>query len=106
MPPQYKAVADAKDKSSSLHAVDYDVVFYFILKDKDGFPLMKVASNVETVQSGENNHFQFFSKTYIPQAVAASTRAISARVEAVRCLSCRQERHAEEQQRSHSLFHF
>lgn len=90
----YKEVSGEGQQGSrpSIKAVDYDVVFYFILKDKDGFPLMKVASNREAVHSGMNNHFQLYAKTYIPQSVASATKTITVRMEAVRCLTCRDER--------------
>jgi hypothetical protein len=68
--------------------VTYDVVFYFILKDKDGFPLLKATSNREPVSSGTTNHFQLFANTYIPPAIAAGTQAIDIRMEAVKCLTC------------------
>ncbi|HEU5048276.1 MAG TPA: hypothetical protein VFT64_10595 [Rickettsiales bacterium] len=108
-PPQPKPSSgtDASAKAAPVPTVDYDVVFYFILKDKDGFPLMKLASNEETVHSGQNNHFQFYARNYVPASVAANTRVISARIEAVRCLSCRSEiEHEAERRKPHSIFHF
>ncbi len=107
LPDKYKPVAENPgDKKPPLDAVYYDVVFYFILKDKDGFPLMKVTSNKETVHSGAVNHFQLFAKTYIPQQIASSTKIINVRMEAIKCMTCSPD-HEDEQKpvrRRHSLF--
>ena len=109
IPDKYKSVAtdNPGDKKTQINAVDYDVVFYFILKDKDGFPLMKVSSNRETVHSGINNHFQLFAKTYIPQTVVSSTKIINVRMEAVKCLTCKyEEEPGETRHKKRSLFNF
>jgi len=99
---------DASGKAAAvIPAVDYDVVFYFILKDKDGFPLMKLSSNEETVHSGQNNHFQFFARSFVPQNIASNTRNVTARIEAVRCVSCRSEiGHREGRHQQRPFFHF
>jgi hypothetical protein len=106
VPDKYKTPAgdNPEEKKPPLTAVSYDVVFYFILKDKDGFPLMKAASNKEPVHSGTSNHFQLFASSYIPYAVASNTKSIDMRMEAVRCITCNPGDNRSSGHRRRSLF--
>lgn len=105
LPEKYQQKPQDKNAQSVkplLDKVHYDVIFYFILKDRDGFPLMKVTSNKETVSSGTHNHFQLFANNYISQDIAANTDRITMRMEVIRCLSCISE--TENRSKRHSLF--
>ncbi len=56
--------------------VVYEVVFSFILKDKDGFDLIEVVSKPETIFSGKKNEFQSIVQQQIPVSSASRSSQI------------------------------
>jgi hypothetical protein len=75
VPQKYKV--EKKEKSTAgevtvlpIEEVVYSVTFEFILKDKDGFELLKIKSDPHNVYSGKVNEFQDVVSQAIPLAIA------------------------------------
>lgn len=72
--------------------VTYESVFEFKLMDKDGFVLLEVKSDPESVQSGKSNAFQALAHVPIPPTVASRTAQVSVSMQITKCVTCRGDR--------------
>lgn len=68
--------------------VTYEVRFDFRLKDKDGFVLLELRSEAQSIESGKTNTFQGFAPTTVPVGIASRTSAILLSMTLTKCITC------------------
>lgn len=68
--------------------VTYEVVFSFVLKDKDGFELLEVTSKPETIYSGKRNKLQGVAEQQIPNGIAARVSQAQMKTQVIKCITC------------------
>lgn len=68
--------------------VAYEVLFRFLLGDRDGFELLQVESKPEVVYSGRKNDFQGVVQQMIPVEIANRVSQVHLNTHILRCLSC------------------
>lgn len=68
--------------------VTYEVRFDFTLKDKDGFPLLELQSEPQSIASGKTNTFQSLAPATVPVGIASRTSAILIAMTVTKCLTC------------------
>lgn len=71
--------------------VTYEAIFEFTLKDKDGFTLLELKSDPQSVQSGITNFFQSFAPGNISAGVASRTFKIFLSMNVTRCFTCEED---------------
>jgi hypothetical protein len=65
-----------------------EVRFEFLLQDRDGFTLMKLSGDPETLWTGKSNGFQRLVKEPVPGAVARRTSSVVESMTIEKCLPC------------------
>lgn len=68
--------------------VVYEIHFIFTLKDIDGFTLLELQSEPQSLTSGKTNMFQSLVLTTIPNGLAAQTTAIQVAMLVTKCGTC------------------
>lgn len=71
-----------------IEEVTYEIIFSFTLKDKDGFKLLVVSSDPETITSGKKNEFQGITQQSIPIDLASRVARIELSTQLTKCISC------------------
>lgn len=68
--------------------VVYEVVFHFVLKDKDRFELLEVASKPETIYSGKRNELQGITQQQIPSGIVSRVSQVQMKTQVTKCVTC------------------
>jgi hypothetical protein len=71
-----------------IEEVAYEVLFGFVLKDRDGFELLEVASKPETIYSGKKNELQGIVQHQIPVGTVNRVSHIQLKTHVAKCLTC------------------
>jgi hypothetical protein len=96
VPEKYKKEKVIPSKSGPITVLPieqatYEVIFYFCLRDRDGFELVTIASPVHNVESGRKTEIQAQTEHAIPYHIASKVASVGILMHIKKCVTANDE---------------